>query len=372
MFKKILVTFFSVFFLISSTLSYAFVMPPLATPIGQEIASVMASRGVLSQIGRVLTGGGPYGMLASLLIPIAYNWITKPNGTVDVPAAFNSAAPIGSYWASSSSYATPPDTIVSGDNVESVGQLVIKYNEGSGFCDACTWSVDSVTPSGNNFFLSGHYSYKTSTYPRSILVRAGTNSNGTVTAPMPSGGSTENLSVSEAVQKLTLDQQSQPIPAQKIADAINAVLQDAASQPGGITFVPVTAAAVEASRAATGVTSKVGDLAKPIGFPDPSTVPNPTAPTVSASQAAATPTNFDFSVAPSNQTVPVTVVSATQNVTIFASSAGCPAPITFVMFKKTYSIDYIPACNLMATIYPFFMMCGAAAAAFIFFEGFKS
>lgn len=69
--------------------------------------------------------------------------------------------------------------------------------------------------------------------------------------------------------------------------------------------------------------------------------------------------------------VPAAGSVAVQNVTtsftsmIFATSAGCPADIGFSMFGHSYSISFAPACSLMTTLRPLFLLLGAGTAAII-------
>jgi len=74
---------------------------------------------------------------------------------------------------------------------------------------------------------------------------------------------------------------------------------------------------------------------------------------------------------------PVTDVIPRQNVPVtfsplpFASSASCPAPITFDMYGPRL-ITFTPMCDLMTKVRPLFLACAAAATAIIFMQGLKS
>lgn len=74
---------------------------------------------------------------------------------------------------------------------------------------------------------------------------------------------------------------------------------------------------------------------------------------------------------------PVADVIPRQNVPVtftpipFASSASCPAPITFDMYGPRL-ITFTPMCDLMTKLRPLFLACAAAGAALIFMQGLKS
>ena len=68
----------------------------------------------------------------------------------------------------------------------------------------------------------------------------------------------------------------------------------------------------------------------------------------------------------SRQNVPVTFTPVS-----FASSASCPAPITFDMYGPRL-ITFTPMCDLMTKLRPLFLACAAAGAALIFMQGLKT
>lgn len=70
------------------------------------------------------------------------------------------------------------------------------------------------------------------------------------------------------------------------------------------------------------------------------------------------------------ETIPTENVPATYTPTVFAAPGGCPAPIPFSVFGKSFSLGYEPMCNTLATIRLIFLAIGAVAAAWIFQEGF--
>jgi hypothetical protein len=55
----------------------------------------------------------------------------------------------------------------------------------------------------------------------------------------------------------------------------------------------------------------------------------------------------------------------------FTSAAGCPTLPAFTVYGQTFSINTAPLCDLMSTLRPLFLAIGAAAAAFIFMQGFR-
>lgn len=79
----------------------------------------------------------------------------------------------------------------------------------------------------------------------------------------------------------------------------------------------------------------------------------------------------DLGQPPSSEALPRIEVPITFSPINFASSAGCPAPITFEMYGMR-SISYQPMCDLMTTLRPLFLACAAAACALIFMEGLKA
>lgn len=74
---------------------------------------------------------------------------------------------------------------------------------------------------------------------------------------------------------------------------------------------------------------------------------------------------------------PVADIIPRQNVPVtftplpFASSASCPAPITFDMYGPRL-ITFTPMCDLMTKLRPLFLACAAAGAALIFMQGLKT
>jgi hypothetical protein len=75
---------------------------------------------------------------------------------------------------------------------------------------------------------------------------------------------------------------------------------------------------------------------------------------------------------PDAEKIPQQSVPVTFNPVSFAAPGGCPAPISYTMFNKAYTLSYQPMCDLMTTLCPLFLALGAAAAAWIFMEGLRA
>jgi len=55
----------------------------------------------------------------------------------------------------------------------------------------------------------------------------------------------------------------------------------------------------------------------------------------------------------------------------FAKVQGCPTAVPFAVYGKSYAISFEPLCDVMSWLRPIFLALGAAAAAFIFVQGFR-
>lgn len=75
--------------------------------------------------------------------------------------------------------------------------------------------------------------------------------------------------------------------------------------------------------------------------------------------------------APAADKLTTTDKTPTYTPVIFASSAGCPAPIPYDLgkFGGGQSLSFEPMCNWLGGIRPIFIALGALAAAFIFYQG---
>ncbi|OFA02621.1 virulence factor TspB C-terminal domain-related protein [Duganella sp. HH101] len=366
----------------------ALVMPPISTFVGREILSAMASRGATAGASRILSGLGPYGLLAGLLLPAAIDWIRNSDGTVTYTPPADSAPGSGGGNPSEVTFrsATYNGKQVEGSDPLTVGRAVIMYGE----CGTYTCSTPGVTYS-NLRIGSTSPNGTGSTY--TVALDSAWNGGGTTRtavvygyAETPPGAVIDytvpiaakppkTVSVPEAMKDMPADMKEKVIPAQQMADIINKVLQDDAAVNGTKAYNdtvnnPMTAQMIEAIRAATGQVPKVGDLANPIGFPDPATVQNPLDPVIKPGEPGPIP-GYDYTL-PESPTVEKINVPATFIPTVFAAPTGCPAPISFTMFGKTYDLKYQSTCDLMTTLSPIFLACGAAAAALIFAQGLRS
>jgi len=387
-FKKIAVILLIEMYLFSS-IAQAYVMPSLSTPVGQEIAAAMGARGAVAGLGRVMGGLGPYGLLAGLLLPLAYDWIKNSDGTVSKPAGTTTVdlgqlQPNGPYWACQGS-----NQWIGGTPLAACIAKWQAYTYGSGTYQnwgsppsACT--VNGVTAEchsadGTTWDAGGSRLY-TSGAPVGCP-QGQVSVNNTCTTPNAAATTqttpAQTKSPQQVAQELPDSEKAKPIPAQQMADAINQILQDDRATNGPSAYNdtaadPVTATQIEALRAQTGNTPKVGDLASPIGFPKADTITNPYQGNPTNPSAPVTPSGIDWSLPRSTETVSKTSVPVNYTPTIFAAPTGCPASIPFTMFGTTYNISWQPACDLMATVAPIFLATGAAAAALIFARSLKS
>lgn len=208
--------------------------------------------------------------------------------------------------------------------------------------------------------------------------------------PIPASAPQEvTKSPSEAADALTPEQKAKPANPDLMARIADEAWKKAASSPDykGVPYDsanPITASDADAYRAANPADwPKVGDLVAP--QPSGSTAGSPSPWSLPSSAAAPAPLPEGGNTTPpitgptldwaipnygekiGNQAVPVSFVP-----TVFAAPTGCPAPVTFTMLGKSYSISYGPFCDLMATLAPLFLALGAAAAALIFAESLKS
>lgn len=75
---------------------------------------------------------------------------------------------------------------------------------------------------------------------------------------------------------------------------------------------------------------------------------------------------------PTSEELPRKSVPVTSSVISFAAPSGCPAPISFPVYGKSYAISYNGLCDALGPIRLIFLAFGAALAAVIFMEGLKS
>jgi hypothetical protein len=74
---------------------------------------------------------------------------------------------------------------------------------------------------------------------------------------------------------------------------------------------------------------------------------------------------------PETPDIPTLDIPVTFTPVVFASSAGCPAPITYELYGAR-SLSYEPLCDVAGYIRAVFLACGAFTCAFIFMDGFKA
>lgn len=74
---------------------------------------------------------------------------------------------------------------------------------------------------------------------------------------------------------------------------------------------------------------------------------------------------------PETPDIPKLDIPVTFTPVAFASSAGCPAPITYELYGAR-SLSYEPLCDVAGYIRAVFLACGAFTCAFIFMDGFKA
>lgn len=74
---------------------------------------------------------------------------------------------------------------------------------------------------------------------------------------------------------------------------------------------------------------------------------------------------------PAAQAIPKLDIPVTFTPVVFASAAGCPAPVTYELYGAR-SLSYEPLCDVAVVIRAVFLACGAFTCAFIFMDGFKA
>jgi hypothetical protein len=74
---------------------------------------------------------------------------------------------------------------------------------------------------------------------------------------------------------------------------------------------------------------------------------------------------------PAPEPIPQQDIPLTYSPVVFASAAGCPAPITYELLGAR-SISYQPLCDAASTLRPLFLLIASVSAAYIFMDGFKA
>jgi hypothetical protein len=380
LFKKIAVICLIAMYLFSST-AQALVMPSTSTPVGREIAAAMAARGAAPGLGRVMSGLGPYGLIAGLLLPVVIDWALSDDKQTVTYTPPGSGGPSGTNFRGN----TYNNQIVAGGDAISVGVAIIYYNTCNsfsgcpGFSFGAPYEVTSYGTGPVAHVIAMDQNPSGSPIQRSATVQdfgqayTGTPAYSPPTAPQP-----KTVPVHDAIPDLPQAMKDQPITAKQMADLINRILDDDRAVNGAKPYNdtaanPVTEAQIQALRQVTGETPKVGDLASPTGFPKPEDVKNPYENTpIQNPSAPITPSGIDWTIQGNTESVQKQSVPVSYTPTIFAAPTGCPAPIPFAMFGTTYNISWQPACDLMATLAPIFLATGAAAGALIFARSLKS
>lgn len=201
-------------------------------------------------------------------------------------------------------------------------------------------------------------------------------------------GGTATGSPSAAIATLSDADKAKQVNPALLAQMIDDAWKKASQKPGYTgypydTANPITAAdAMAWLQANPAAWPQVAALVAPQPAPsggtlaDPFTLPNsaaePAIKPVTDNPPPETNPTFDWSIPNTGETISKQVVPVSYVPTVFAAPTGCPAPITFTMMGKQYTISYGPFCDLMTALAPIFLACGAAAAAIIFMQSLKS
>lgn len=284
---------------------------------------------------------------------------------------------IATYWALDYNAALQRDSPQAG---ASVGlEQCETYGNGTWMCSFSYSNPSGTTP--NWYRISG------SSQQGVAYTCDGTTVNGVCQPPLSTGGAgSETGSPTKAVQSLSDGDKAKPVNPVVLAAIADQAWKNAASQPGynGYPYDaanPITTADAAAYQQANPQAwPKVADLVAP--QPSTSANPNPWSLPNSAAEPAPsegtdkpppeTDPTFDWSIPNTGETIGKQAVPVSYVPTVFAAPTGCPAPITFTMMDKQYTIAYGPFCDLMVLLAPIFLACGAAAAAIIFMQSLKS
>lgn len=227
-------------------------------------------------------------------------------------------------------------------------------------------------------------SFVYSTYSATVRIESGTPL--PVVNPDVMAGGPSTVSPTAAIAALSDADKAKPANPDILAAIADQAWKQAAQQPGYAGYPydaanPITAADAAAWQAANPQAwPTVGDIVAPqptsSGSSSPFSLPNsvadPAPSTGTDKPPAETGTTFDWSIPNTGEAITKQAVPVSYVPTVFAAPTGCPAPVTFTMFGKQYAIAYSPFCDLMTTLAPIFLACGAAAAALIFAESLKS
>lgn len=349
---------------------------------GSAIAGAAAAAAVVSLAGvtapawitaAVVMGlGTVFATGISLAIDKIKAWSFNSDGSIKVQVTDGGQAQVDYGW--------PVVPISPNDAATCVNTSI--YNH----CSPDAPSFQGCLPPGaqnpTNFCRPGWNSVVSTTFEEAMS-RAGYTYR-TISAP----GETQTKTATDAVAALTDEQKAAPLNPELLAAIADQAWKQAATQPGyeGLPYDssnPISsgdATSYQASNPSGYPT--VGDAVAPQPAHSGGTAPSPwvlPAPSTSpgGDTAGETPTEppqptIDWTIGGSGETVPGSQVPIAYTPTFFASATGCPAPISFALMGKPYTISYGPFCDLMATLAPLFLACGAAAAALIFAESLRS
>lgn len=348
--------------------------------VGTTVAGAAAAAAVVTAAGVTapawVTAAALMGLSAlfsagiGLAIDGISNWIFKEDGSISVQTASGT---------STVDYTVPvkPLDSTAQQQCQMTHNIYNHCSPNSGNFSAC------LPPGGANPTNSCSYPVTSTTFEQAVT-KAGY-SYGTTTTP----GTFQNKSPTQAVADLNDEQKAKPLNPQLLATVADQAWKQASEQPGyaGLPYDsanPITAAdavALQSSSPASYPT--VGDAvapqpsgaASPWAIPAPAAQPAPGGDTGGTTPPPEQPADkplIDWSMPGSSETLPSVGVPVSYTPTLFAAPTGCPAPVSFSMMGKPYTIGYGPFCDLMATLAPIFLALGAAAAALIFAQGLKS
>jgi hypothetical protein len=307
----------------------------------------------------------------SLAIDGITRWLFNSDGSVGVQTAPGST---------SVDFSVPVMPLNSADAAACSDTSIVNW------CDPNQGSYKGCLPPGapnpTNYCRPGYAPTTATTFEQAMQLS--NYSFGTKTTP----GTVETKTATDAINALTDQQKAAPVNPVILATIADQAWKEAASQSGyqGLPYdasnpiSPSDASSYQSANPSSYPT--VGDAVAPQATPSGGTAAAPW--TLPASSTATggdsggeTPTDpnkptIDWTIGGSGGAVPGMQVVASFTPTLFAAPTGCPAPVSFTMMGKPYAISYGPFCDLMATLAPIFLACGAAAAALIFAESLKS
>ncbi len=326
--------------------------------------------------------GSLFAVGIDLAIDKTVHWLMNKDGTVSVGTSSQSGT--------QTTIAINGDRTITNIIANSTNKPFISISSSPPFYYTQTWysttaftnPATGVYTLNQTYSLGGtlYYIWTTAVTQSSTPCPGNYTLNGTVCVANKATSSA--ITVTQALNNLSPADLAKSVNPDVIAQISDSAWKNAASQPGydGYPYDaanPITAADASAFQLANpDVWPKVSDIVSPQPAPPGGKASDPFTLTNSGSGGTSPPnqtnSTFDWSIPARTETVPQVQVPVSYTPTIFASPTGCPAPIQFSMFSTTYFISYQPACDLMTTLAPIFLACGAAAAALIFMESLKS